>query len=64
MSDPELDELIERLSRAEEEISYRRRVMQGQLDILCAERDARRSESGAHLSTEQLPDILVRTKRL
>jgi hypothetical protein len=37
MSDEELKELIERLTGEEEEISYKRRILHGQIDILRAE---------------------------
>ena len=37
MSDEELKETIERLTDEEREVSYRRRVLHGQIDILRAE---------------------------
>jgi hypothetical protein len=37
MSDEELKELIERLTSEEQEISYKRRILHGQIDILRAE---------------------------
>ena len=37
MSDEELKELIERLTTEEQEISYKRRILHGQIDILRAE---------------------------
>jgi hypothetical protein len=37
MSDKELKELIERLTAEEQEISYKRRILHGQIDILRAE---------------------------
>jgi hypothetical protein len=37
MSDAELKELIERLTAEEQEISYKRRILHGQIDILRAE---------------------------
>ena len=37
MSDEELKELIERLTAEEQEISYKRRILHGQIDILRAE---------------------------
>lgn len=37
MSDEELKELIEKLTTEEQEVSYRRRILHGQIDILRAE---------------------------
>ena len=37
MSDEELKELIEKLTAEEQEVSYRRRILHGQIDILRAE---------------------------
>ena len=37
MSDEELKELIEKLTGEEQEVSYRRRILHGQIDILRAE---------------------------
>jgi RsiG-like len=37
MSDEELKELIDKLTAEEQEISYRRRILHGQIDILRAE---------------------------
>ena len=41
LSDEELKQLIDRLMREENEVSYRRRVLHGRIDILRAERAAR-----------------------
>ena len=41
LSDDELKTLIDRLEEEESEISYRRRLLQGRIDILRAERTAR-----------------------
>ena len=41
LSDADLKELIEELEREESDISYRRRLIQGRIDILRAERTAR-----------------------
>jgi hypothetical protein len=41
MSDPELKELIDDLQREEQEVSYRRRLLHGKIDILRAELVAR-----------------------
>lgn len=45
ISDDELKQLIERLEQEESEISYRRRLLQGRIDILRAERIARMRKS-------------------
>ena len=37
MSDEELKELIDKLTSEEQEVSYRRRILHGQIDILRAE---------------------------
>jgi hypothetical protein len=37
MSDEELRELIDKLTAEEQEVSYRRRILHGQIDILRAE---------------------------
>ena len=41
MTDDDLHRLISELKAEEDEISYRRRLLHGKIDILCAERDAR-----------------------
>jgi len=41
LSDEELKTLIEDLVREEQEVSYRRRLLHGKIDILRAERNAR-----------------------
>ena len=45
LSDDELKQLIEDLMREEEEVSYRRRILHGKIDILRAERTARLQKS-------------------
>ena len=42
LSDADLDKLIEELERRESEVSYERRLLQGKIDILRAERVARK----------------------
>ncbi len=56
LSDVELKKLIEQLEHEENEISYRRRLLQGRVDILRAERTARlkRSVEGG---TAELADV-------
>ena len=41
LSDDDLKALIEKLEHEENEVSYRRRLLQGRIDILRAERTAR-----------------------
>jgi hypothetical protein len=45
LSDDELKELIDELEQEESDISYRRRLLQGRIDILRAERTARLRKS-------------------
>ena len=45
LADDDLRELIEELEREESDISYRRRLIQGRIDILRAERTARLRKS-------------------
>jgi hypothetical protein len=66
MSDEELKELITSLTDEEREISYRRRLMHGKIDILRAELVSRlraKREAGDAAITgadvEQLTDILL-----
>jgi hypothetical protein len=47
LSDEELRNLIEELEKEESDISYRRRLLQGRIDILRAERTARLRRSVA-----------------
>ena len=66
MSDKELKELIDQLTDEEREVSYRRRLLHGKIDILRAElvnRLRAKREAGDVLITgedvEQLTDILA-----
>ena len=66
MSDQELKETIERLTDDEREVSYRRRLLHGQIDILRAElvnRLKAKREGGETLlsgaDVQQLTDILL-----
>ena len=66
VSDAELKELIDKLAEEENEISYRRRVLHGKIDILRAELVTRlrhKRESGDSLisgdDVAQLTDILA-----
>jgi len=64
LSDDDLDRLIEELERRESEVSYERRLLQGKIDILRAERVARKrgksEEELAHVDVDQLSEILSR----
>jgi hypothetical protein len=66
MSDQELKELIDQLTDDEREVSYRRRLLHGKIDILRAElvnRLRAKREAGDMLITgddvQQLTDILA-----
>jgi hypothetical protein len=66
LSDQELKQLIEDLTAEENEISYKRRVLHGKIDILRAElvnRLRQKRESGASLisgdDVQQLTEILA-----
>ena len=65
LSDEELKDLIADLTKEEQEVSYRRRILHGKIDILRAElvnRLRRRREEGEAVITgadvQQLTDIL------
>ena len=66
LSDQELKELIQTLSQEEEEVSYRRRMLHGKIDILRAElvnRLRRKHDGGEEIisgaDVEQLTRILA-----
>ena len=66
LSDPELKELIDSLTVEEQEVSYRRRILHGKIDILRAElvnRLRKRHEQGESVisgaDVQQLTDILA-----
>ena len=66
MSDEELQEMIDELTSEEQEVSYRRRMLHGKIDILRAELVSRlrtSRESGDALisgaDVEKLTDILA-----
>jgi hypothetical protein len=66
LADEELKDLIEKLTQEENEISYKRRVLHGKIDILRAElvnRLRQKRESGASIisgdDVEQLTQILA-----
>jgi len=59
LSDEDLKALIVELEQEENEVSYRRRLLQGRIDILRAERTARLKGKGvSDVDVEQLTDIL------
>ncbi len=64
LSDDELDRLIEELERRENEVSYERRLLQGKIDILRAERVARKrgkpDDELAQVDVDRLSEILSR----
>jgi RsiG-like len=64
LSDAELKAMIDRLVEEEQEISYRRRILHGKIDILKAEVVARLQKTGGRsvieqVDVEKLADILA-----
>lgn len=60
LSDDDLKGLIERLEVEENQVSYRRRLLQGRIDILRAERTARlKGSGGGDVDVDRLTDILA-----
>ena len=64
LSDDDLDKFIDDLERRESEVSYERRLLQGKIDILRAERVARKrktpEEELGHVDVDRLSEILSR----
>ena len=59
LADDDLKTLIETLELEENEVSFRRRMLQGRIDILRAERTARLKGKGvSDVDVEKLTDIL------
>jgi hypothetical protein len=59
LSDADLKTMIEELTQEENEVSFRRRLLQGRIDILRAERTARLKGKGvSDVDVEALTDIL------
>jgi hypothetical protein len=54
LSDDELKKLIEDLEQEEREVSYRRRILHGKIDILRAELVARLQTSGGRSVLDQV----------
>ena len=48
LSDADLKQLIDELTKEEHKISYRRRILQGRIDLLRAELQARLRKSGGN----------------
>ena len=64
LSDAELKDLIRTLVKEEQEVSYKRRLLHGKIDILRAELVARLQKSGGksvleHVDVNALTDILT-----
>jgi hypothetical protein len=64
LSDENLKGLIDEYTREEQEVSYRRRILHGKIDILRAELVARLQKSGGRsvldqVDVERLTDILT-----
>ena len=64
LPDPELKQLIDELTREEQDVSYRRRILHGKIDILRAELVVRLQKSGGksvleHVDIDALTDILT-----
>ena len=63
LSDDDLKRLIEEYTNEEQEVSYRRRILHGKIDILRAERDARLKDKGEDalaqgIDVDRLSEIL------
>jgi hypothetical protein len=64
LSDAALKDLIDSLTREEQEVSYRRRILHGKIDILRAELVVRLQKSQGksvleHIDVDALTDILT-----
>jgi hypothetical protein len=54
LSDEDLKKLIDELTREEQEVSYRRRILHGKIDILRAEAVARLQKTGGRSVLDQV----------
>ena len=54
LSDDDLKQLIDDLTKEELEVSYRRRILHGKIDLLRAELQARLRETGGRSVLEQV----------
>jgi hypothetical protein len=64
LGDTDLKQLIEELQKEEQEVSYRRRILHGKIDILRAELVARRQKSQGRsvldeVDVDRLAEILA-----
>ena len=64
LSDEDLKQMIDELQEQEQEISYRRRLLHGKIDILRAELQSRLKEAGpesilAQVDLDRLSEILA-----
>jgi hypothetical protein len=64
LSDDDLKQLIDELTREEQEVSYRRRILHGKIDILRAELVVRLQKSEGksvldHVDVDKLSEILA-----
>ena len=63
LSDADLKRLIDEYTREEQEVSYRRRILHGKIDLLRAELQARLRETGGKSVLEQV-DVAALTEIL
>jgi hypothetical protein len=54
LSDDDLKRLIDELTKEEQEVSYRRRILHGKIDLLRAELQARLRETGGESVLEEV----------
>lgn len=54
LSDDDLKQLIDELTKEEQEVSYRRRILHGKIDLLRAELQARLRETGGRSVLEEV----------
>ena len=54
LTDDDLKQLIDELTKEEQEVSYRRRILHGKIDLLRAELQARLRETGGKSVLEQV----------
>jgi hypothetical protein len=58
LSDADLKTMIEELTQEENEVSFRRRLLNGRIDILRAERTARLKGKDVNVDLDALTEIL------
>jgi hypothetical protein len=58
LSDDDLKTMIEELTQEENEVSFRRRLLQGRIDILRAERTARLKGKDVNVDLDAMTEIL------